>query len=180
MSAPSLSPTCARARANTPSLGLTEVGTPSPSLSIVTSRIRSASKKRFSSLFSRSSTPSGSNMNATSSGGGGDGPFLHLKFGVGRPPPHEHALGNASPLLFAHEIATLDPAAHSRHLHETLRTDVQRAGIARWLEQNFKEDAYIHDVVHRREGDRGMFALVTKNWARSVGDPVRSWGSFIS
>jgi hypothetical protein len=142
----------------------------------VTSRIRSASKKRFSSLFSRSSTPSGSNMNAASSGGGGDGPFLHLKFGVGRPPPHEHAPNEdgSGPLLFAHEIE-LDPAAHSRHLHETLRTDVQRAGIARWLEQNFKEDAYIYDVVHRREGDRGMFALVTKNWARSVGDPVRAY-----
>ena len=101
---------------------------------------------------------------------------MHLKFGVGRPPPREHALEDGSTraplLLFAHEIE-LDPAAHSRHLHETIRTDVQRAGIARWLEQNFKEDAYIHDVVHRREGDRGMFALVTKNWARSVGDPVR-------
>lgn len=173
---PPLSP--ARARANTPPTGLTE--SVSPSLPIVTSRIRSASKKRFSSLFSRSSTPSGgsaSNMNAAS-----EGPFLHLKFGVGRPPPHEHEHeredGDGSALLlFAHELASLDPAAHARHLHETLRTDVQRAGIARWLEQNFKEDAYIYDVVHRREGDRGMFALVTKNWARSVGDPVRSLSS---
>lgn len=115
-------------------------------------------------------------MNAASSGGD-PGPFLHLKFGVGRPPPHEHEVhegGGSAPqlLLFAHEIE-LDPAIHSRNLHETLRTDVQRAGIARWLEQNFKEDAYIYDVVHRRQGDRGMFALVTKNWARSVGDPVR-------
>ncbi|GAA5882367.1 hypothetical protein JCM3774_004321 [Rhodotorula dairenensis] len=110
------------------------------------------------------------------------GPFLHLKFGAGRPPPHEHEhasgteMEGPSPILFAHEVELALQQQQQRQqggydLADTLKSDVQRASVARWLEQNFKAGTYIHDVVHKREGEEGMFALVTKNWARSVGDP---------
>lgn len=143
----------------------------------MTSRLRSASKKRLSSLFARSPTP---NSNSKMS----SGPFLHLKFGAGRPPPHEHehtpisdnggddGSEGAGSLLFAHEVElVLQRSGYD--LPDSLRTDVQRTSVARWLEQNFRSGTYLHDVVHKREGDEGMFVLVTKNWARSVGDPVR-------
>lgn len=89
--------------------------------------------------------------------------FLHLKFASGRPPPV------AASLPWSHEV---DPARDS--LHDTLASDVQREGVVRYLQQNFPEGTYVHDVVHEREGDAGMYVLCTKNWARSVGDPVRS------
>ncbi|BGO98131.1 hypothetical protein JCM10021v2_001790 [Rhodotorula toruloides] len=88
--------------------------------------------------------------------------FLHVKFGSGRPPEHAHQLP------FAHEIEE-DPTRTA--LHDSLKTDVQRSGVIRYLEQNFKEGSYVHDVVSSRESEHGMYALVCKNWARSVGDP---------
>lgn len=88
--------------------------------------------------------------------------FLHVKFGSGRPPEHAHQLP------FAHEIEE-DPSRTA--LHESLKTDVQRNGVIRYLEQNFKEGSYVHDVVSSRDSEHGMYALVCKNWARSVGDP---------
>ncbi|GAA5993125.1 hypothetical protein JCM10908_001301 [Rhodotorula pacifica] len=101
-----------------------------------------------------------------------NGPFVHVKFGAGRPPPHDSSSSDdTSPsLAFAHQIES-DPSAYAQRLHDSLKTDVQRQGVVRWLEQNFKEGSFIYDVVHRRERDEGMFALVTRNWARSVGDP---------
>ncbi|GJN88173.1 hypothetical protein Rhopal_001138-T1 [Rhodotorula paludigena] len=83
---------------------------------------------------------------------------LHVKFGAGRPPPI------AAGLPFAHDV---DPARDQ--LPDTLKTDVQREGVLRYLRQNFPEGSYVFDVVHERESD-GMYVLVTKNWARSVGD----------
>ncbi|BGP29722.1 hypothetical protein JCM10296v2_001461 [Rhodotorula toruloides] len=88
--------------------------------------------------------------------------FLHVKFGSGRPPEHAHQLP------FAHEIEE-DPTRTA--LHDSLKTDVQRSGVIRYLEQNFKEGSYVHEVVSSRESEHGMYALVCKNWARSVGDP---------
>ncbi|BGP45659.1 hypothetical protein JCM10450v2_001489 [Rhodotorula kratochvilovae] len=122
----------------------------------MTSRVRSTSKKRLSSLFSRSGTPSVDNPAQPKR----MDRFLHLKFASGRPPP----LAAAVP--WAHEV---DPARDP--LHETLKSDVQREGVVRYLQQNFPAGTYVHDVVHEREADAGMFVLCTKNWARSVGDP---------
>lgn len=111
------------------------------------SRFRSASMSRSS----RSSTqPKGS-------------PFLHLKFGTGRPPEF------ATRLLFAHEAASAVD-----NLPEGLRTDVQREGIGRYLVNNFKQGSPVHDVVGVREGDEGSYLLVTQNWHRSTGDTVSS------
>ncbi|GAA5909912.1 hypothetical protein JCM8208_000987 [Rhodotorula glutinis] len=86
--------------------------------------------------------------------------FLHLKFASGRPPPV------AANIPWAHEV---DPARDP--LHETIKADTQREGLVRHLQQNFPAGSYVHDVVHEREGDPGMYILCTKNWARSVGDP---------
>ncbi|GAA5847834.1 hypothetical protein JCM9279_006657 [Rhodotorula babjevae] len=86
--------------------------------------------------------------------------FLHLKFASGRPPPV------AANIPWAHEV---DPARDP--LHETIKADTQREGLVRHLQQNFPAGSYVHDVVHEREGDAGMYILCTKNWARSVGDP---------
>ncbi|BGP05674.1 hypothetical protein JCM10049v2_001480 [Rhodotorula toruloides] len=88
--------------------------------------------------------------------------FLHVKFGSGRPPEHAHQLP------FAHEVEE-DPTRTA--LHDSLKTDIQRSSVIRYLEQNFKEGSYVHDVVSARESEHGMYALVCKNWARSVGDP---------
>jgi len=88
--------------------------------------------------------------------------FLHLKFASGRPPPV------AANVPWAHE---LDPARDA--LHDALQSDVQRESVARWIQQNFPAGSYVHDVVHEREQDPGMYILCTRNWARSVGDPVR-------
>ena len=55
--------------------------------------------------------------------------FLHLKFLEGRPPEF------AARHPFAHELAL---APDSIKLPEGLRTDVQREGIARYLQNNFK------------------------------------------
>ncbi|GAA5934456.1 hypothetical protein JCM3775_000362 [Rhodotorula graminis] len=85
--------------------------------------------------------------------------FLHLKFASGRPPPV------AANVPWAHDI---DPARDP--LHDTLRTDVQREGVVRYLVQNFPMGSYVHDVVNEREGDAGMYILCTRNWSRSVGD----------
>ncbi|BGP22492.1 hypothetical protein JCM10295v2_001371 [Rhodotorula toruloides] len=127
-----------------------------PDHSVLTSRLRSSSKKRLSSLFSRSNTLSlGSSQTKQMSA------FLHVKFGSGRPPEHAHQLP------FAHEIEE-DPTRTA--LHDSLKTDVQRSGVIRYLEQNFKDGSYVHDVVSSRETDHGMYALICKNWARSVGD----------
>lgn len=131
----------------------------------MTSRLRSASKKRLSSLFfpSSSSSAHAGMPNSPSHNSKKDPPFLHLKFTSGRPPPHGHHLP------FAHELGP----EHVADLSDSLKTDVQRKGIARWVEQNFKEGAYIWEVVHERKERDGMYGVVTKNWARSVGDPVR-------
>lgn len=110
------------------------------------SRIRSASMSR---------TSSSSNQPRS-------GPFLHLKFGTGRPPEY------ATRHLFAHEVMKAPPDT----LPEGLRTDVQREGIGRYLVNNFKDGSPVHAVVRAREGDEGIFILVTQNWHRSSGDPV--------
>ncbi|BGO89234.1 hypothetical protein NBRC10512_005933 [Rhodotorula toruloides] len=88
--------------------------------------------------------------------------FLHVKFGSGRPPEHAHQLP------FAHEV---EEDSTRTALHDSLKTDIQRSSVIRYLEQNFKEGSYVHDVVSARESEHGMYALVCKNWARSVGDP---------
>ncbi|BGP56978.1 hypothetical protein JCM8202v2_004614, partial [Rhodotorula sphaerocarpa] len=99
-----------------------------------------------------------------------EGSFLHIKLCAGRPPPE------ARHLSFAHELEAGDPAAApdgTLDLPDSLKTDVQRKGVLRWLEQNFKEGSYIWEVVRAREREveEGMYALLTRNWARSVGDP---------
>ncbi|GAA5841774.1 hypothetical protein JCM11251_004061 [Rhodosporidiobolus azoricus] len=85
-------------------------------------------------------------------------PFLHVKFTAGRPPDF------AGSLPFAHEV---DPAKDS--LPDSLKTDVQREGVLRYLRNNFVEGHLVHQVVHEREYDN-MYALLTNNWRRSTGD----------
>ncbi|GAA5910148.1 hypothetical protein JCM6882_006529 [Rhodosporidiobolus microsporus] len=85
-------------------------------------------------------------------------PFLHVKFTSGRPPEF------AGSFPFAHEV---DPAKDA--LPESLKTDVQREGVLRYLRNNFKEGHFVHQVVQEREYD-AMYALLTNNWRRSTGD----------
>ncbi|KAL8276111.1 hypothetical protein RQP46_011493 [Phenoliferia psychrophenolica] len=89
-------------------------------------------------------------------------PFLHLKFGDGKPPEfgHHHR--------FAHQLSLIPP--HDLVLPEGLSTDVQREGIGRYLTNNFKEGSPVHEVVHERGKDESTFILVTQNWHRSSGD----------
>jgi len=99
-------------------------------------------------------------------------PFLHLKFTSLRPPPQ---YGHQLP--FSHQ---LDPAFHE--LPDSLKTDVQREGIKRYLLQNFKEGSFVWEVVKERleseeekgEGkdSDGMYLVVNRSWARTVGDNV--------
>ncbi|GAA5963570.1 hypothetical protein JCM3765_004325 [Sporobolomyces pararoseus] len=96
-------------------------------------------------------------------------PFLHLKFTSLRPVPR---YGHQLP--FAHLI---DPSIHE--LPDSLKTDVQREGIKRYLVQNFKEGSFVSEVVKERlPGDEveegkdsdGMYLVVNRSWARTVGD----------
>ncbi|GAA5851550.1 hypothetical protein JCM3766R1_001905 [Sporobolomyces carnicolor] len=103
-------------------------------------------------------------------------PFLHLKFTSQRPPPQ---YGHQLP--FAHLV---DPTVHE--LPDSLKTDVQREGIQRYLVQNFKEGSFVWEVVkervspnldERREEEDpevkdsdGMYIVVNRSWARTVGD----------
>ncbi|GAA5997763.1 hypothetical protein JCM5350_003951, partial [Sporobolomyces pararoseus] len=96
-------------------------------------------------------------------------PFLHLKFTSLRPVPQ---YGHQLP--FAHLI---DPSIHE--LPDSLKTDVQREGIKRYLIQNFKEGSFVSEVVKERlPGDEieegkdsdGMYLVVNRSWARTVGD----------
>ncbi|BGP18789.1 hypothetical protein JCM10213v2_006869 [Rhodosporidiobolus nylandii] len=121
--------------------------------SIMSSRARSSSKKRLSSFISRAITPSNSESKKAMP------PFSHIKFSSGRPPEF------AGQLPFAHE---LDPAKDP--LADSLKTDVQREGVLRYLRNNFGPGSYVHDVVHERERD-SMYVLLCANWRRSTGDP---------
>ncbi|GAA5872435.1 hypothetical protein JCM1840_006061 [Sporobolomyces johnsonii] len=87
-------------------------------------------------------------------------PFVHVKFGSGRPPEYCHHIP------FAHE---LDPLSGQSPLPEGLKTDVQREGILRYLRNNFKEGSYVWEVVHEREKE-SMYCLCLNSWHRSVGD----------
>ncbi|KAI5477422.1 hypothetical protein MNV49_006414 [Pseudohyphozyma bogoriensis] len=91
-----------------------------------------------------------------------DRPFLHVKFGEGRPPEF------ATQQRFAHQLALLP--VDQLHLPEGLKTDVQREGIGRYLMNNFKAGSPVYTVVHEREGDYSSYILVTANWHRSAGD----------
>jgi uncharacterized protein (DUF2249 family) len=99
--------------------------------------------------------------------------FLHLKFTSQRPPPQ---YGHQLP--FAHLV---DPSIHD--LPDSLKTDVQREGIKRYLVQNFAEGSFVWEVVKERlpneeveEGkdSDGMYLVVNRSWARTVGDGVSS------
>ncbi|GAA5942415.1 uncharacterized protein JCM15063_006241 [Sporobolomyces koalae] len=97
-------------------------------------------------------------------------PFLHVKFTALSPVPQ---YGHQLP--FAHLV---DPAIHD--LPESLKTDVQREGIRRYLTQNFEEGSFVWEVVKERTvGDDeqqegkdsdGMYIVVNRSWTRTVGD----------
>jgi len=73
--------------------------------------------------------------------------FLHLKFTSQRPPPQ---YGHQLP--FAHLV---DPSIHD--LPDSLKTDVQREGIKRYLVQNFAEGSFVWEVVKNLAGERYVY-----------------------
>ncbi|GAA6019768.1 hypothetical protein JCM11491_005245 [Sporobolomyces phaffii] len=158
---------------------------------------RSTSKRRLSSFLPRALTPSNSSSPPASAHKRGSSystgsmrsssslaPFLHLKFTALRPVPQ---YGHQLP--FAHLV---DPAVDD--LPESLKTDVQREGIKRYLLQNFDEGSFVREVVkerlpggrdddeddidggdpaqqqQRKRDSDGMYLVVNRSWARTVGD----------
>ncbi|KAM0752502.1 hypothetical protein T439DRAFT_209773 [Meredithblackwellia eburnea MCA 4105] len=97
-----------------------------------------------------------------SSGTTKDKPFLHVKFGDGRPPEYGHQYH------FAHQLSLLPQAEQS--LPDGLQTDVQREGIGRYLTNNFKQGSPVWEIVREREKDESTYILCTSNWHRSSGD----------
>lgn len=97
-------------------------------------------------------------------------PFPHIKFAPGPSAPEF-----APRVLFAHELA-LSTQPRAELLPETLVGDSSRDGIVRFLLNNFEPASPIYQVVCERVADTSAFILLTNNWHRSQGDPVRLLG----